>query len=64
MSATGSPEPVLRIGTRGSPLALAQANTTRDQLAVAHGIEPQRIELIIIRTTGEALVHLVKLEHH
>ncbi len=41
----------LRIGTRGSPLALAQARMVRDRLAAAHpGIE---IELLVIRTTGD-----------
>jgi hydroxymethylbilane synthase len=52
---TESTAPMLRIGTRGSPLALAQANMTRDLLASAHGIAPARIELKIIRTTGDAI---------
>jgi hydroxymethylbilane synthase len=46
---------VLRIGTRGSPLALAQAAMVRAQLAVAHGWAPERIEVRIIRTTGDAI---------
>ncbi|MEM7423789.1 MAG: hydroxymethylbilane synthase, partial [Pseudomonadota bacterium] len=33
-----SPDQPLRIGTRGSPLALAQAHETRDRLAAAHGL--------------------------
>ena len=45
----------LRIGTRGSPLALAQANTVRGLLAAALEIVPERIELKIIRTTGDAI---------
>jgi hydroxymethylbilane synthase len=35
----------MRIGTRGSPLALAQARTVRAALAVAHGLDPDSIEL-------------------
>src|SRR5437763_15931608 len=45
----------LRIGTRGSPLALAQATTVRGLLAAALEIAPERIELKIIRTTGDAI---------
>jgi hydroxymethylbilane synthase len=45
--------PVLRIGTRGSPLALAQARLTRDALAAAHGLAPERIAIEIITTTGD-----------
>jgi hydroxymethylbilane synthase len=45
----------LRIGTRGSPLALAQATTVRGLLAAALGIPLERIELKIIRTTGDAI---------
>ena len=45
----------LRIGTRGSPLALAQATTVRGLLAAALGIAIDRIELKIIRTTGDAI---------
>jgi hydroxymethylbilane synthase len=45
----------VRIGTRGSPLALAQANMVRAQLAAAHGLPAEAIELKIIRTTGDAI---------
>ena len=42
----------LRIGTRGSPLALAQANQVRDRLIAAHpGM--QAPELHIIKTSGD-----------
>jgi hydroxymethylbilane synthase len=44
---------VLRIGTRGSPLALAQAGMVRSLLAAAHGLTPDRIEQKVIRTTGD-----------
>jgi len=46
---------VLRIGTRGSPLALAQATMVRAQLAAAHGLAAEAFELTIIRTTGDAI---------
>ena len=45
----------LRIGTRGSPLALAQAGMVRARLAEAQGIPAGQIELKIIRTTGDAV---------
>ena len=43
------------LGTRGSPLALAQANEARRMLAGAHGWEIERIALQIIRTTGDRI---------
>jgi hydroxymethylbilane synthase len=43
------------LGTRGSPLALAQAHETRRRLAEAHGWAIERIELKIIRTSGDAI---------
>jgi hydroxymethylbilane synthase len=46
---------VLRIGTRGSPLALAQATMVRAQLASAHGLPAEAFELKIIRTSGDVI---------
>lgn len=43
----------LRIGTRGSPLALAQAERVRMRLASAHGFDPGALEIVVIRTTGD-----------
>ena len=45
--------PVLRIGTRGSPLALAQARETRERLAAAHPDLADRdsCEIVAIKTT-------------
>jgi hydroxymethylbilane synthase len=43
----------LRIGTRGSPLALAQAREVRARLADAHGLDPDAIALAVIRTSGD-----------
>ncbi len=45
--------PLFRLGTRGSPLAMAQAHMTRDALAAAHGWSPDRIAIVPIRTTGD-----------
>jgi hydroxymethylbilane synthase len=45
----------VRIGTRGSPLALAQANEVRERLAAIHAIPRDRIKLDVIRTTGDAI---------
>ncbi|MGD0633439.1 MAG: hydroxymethylbilane synthase [Beijerinckiaceae bacterium] len=46
----------LRIGTRGSPLALAQAHQTRDLLVAAHRLAPDAIEICIIKTSGDAIL--------
>jgi hydroxymethylbilane synthase len=45
----------LRIGTRGSPMALYQAHLVRDRLAIAHPelAAPGMIEILVIRTTGD-----------
>jgi len=45
----------LRIGTRGSPLALAQAHMVQDALAAAHGIPADGIEIVVIKTTGDRI---------
>jgi hydroxymethylbilane synthase len=47
--------PVIRIGTRGSPLALAQANDVRTRLIAAHGLSPDQLEIIIIKTSGDQI---------
>ena len=43
------------IGTRGSPLALAQAHMTRDALIATLGLDPERVKLRILVTTGDAI---------
>ncbi len=43
----------LRIGTRGSKLALAQAAETRARLVAAHGLDTADIDIIVITTTGD-----------
>lgn len=45
----------IRIGTRGSPLALAQAHEVRDRLVAAHAIAPDRIEVEVISTAGDRI---------
>ena len=52
---TQSSAPFLRIGTRGSPLALWQAREVRAHLAAAHGAEPEAIAIEVIRTTGDII---------
>ena len=42
-----------KLGTRGSPLALAQANMTAAALTAAHGWAPGVAEIVIISTTGD-----------
>jgi hydroxymethylbilane synthase len=43
----------LRIGTRGSPLALAQAHETRDRLMAAFDLPQEAFEIVVIKTTGD-----------
>ncbi|WP_428337627.1 hydroxymethylbilane synthase [Paenirhodobacter sp.] len=43
----------LKIGTRGSPLALAQAFETRDRLMAAHGLPEGAFEIVVISTSGD-----------
>lgn len=50
---TGS-SALLTLGTRGSPLALAQAHMTAQVLISAHGWPREAVALDVIRTTGDA----------
>ena len=45
----------IKIGTRGSPLALAQAHETRDRLCKVHDLDPALIDVIVISTTGDQI---------
>jgi hydroxymethylbilane synthase len=45
----------LRIGTRGSPLALVQAEMVRAALAAAHGWAEDAVEINVIRTSGDRI---------
>jgi len=46
---------LLRLGTRGSPLALAQARLAADALCAAHGWPEEAIELVPITTSGDRI---------
>ncbi len=48
-------QPIFKIGTRGSPLALAQAYETRDRLMAAHDLPEDRFEVVVIKTTGDRI---------
>jgi hydroxymethylbilane synthase len=47
--------PWLKIGTRGSPLALAQAHETRRRLALIHGAPEEHFEIVVIKTSGDMI---------
>lgn len=44
-----------RIGTRGSPLALAQAHETRDRLMLAHNLPAEMFEIVVLSTKGDRI---------
>ncbi|MCA0871761.1 hydroxymethylbilane synthase [Seohaeicola saemankumensis] len=48
-----SPASPLKIGTRGSPLALAQAYETRRRLGTAFDLPEAAFEIVVIKTTGD-----------
>ncbi len=50
-----TPTTPLKIGTRGSPLALAQAYETRDRLMQAHDLAEEAFEITVIKTTGDKI---------
>ncbi len=52
---SGQADVLATIGTRGSPLALAQANEVRERLARAHDVAADRIAIKVIRTSGDAI---------
>ena len=51
-----SPDRPLNIGTRGSPLALAQAYETRDRLAAAFGLPEAAFGIVVIKVTGDQIL--------
>ena len=51
-----SPSFPLRIGTRGSPLALAQAYETRKRLTNALNISEDSFEIVVISTSGDRIL--------
>lgn len=48
-----TPASPLKIGTRGSPLALAQAYETRERLMAAFDLPEAAFEVVVIKTTGD-----------
>jgi hydroxymethylbilane synthase len=48
-----SPSAPLKLGTRGSPLALAQAHETRARLMAAFDLPEAAFEIVVIKTTGD-----------
>ena len=52
-----NPKSPLRIGTRGSPLALAQAYETRERLSIAFGLSRDSFEIVVIKTTGDKVLN-------
>lgn len=46
----------LRIGTRGSPLALAQAHEVCARLMQAHGLAESAFEIVVIKTAGDRIL--------
>ena len=51
-----SPALPLNIGTRGSPLALAQAHETRARLAKAFDLPVEAFTIVVIKTTGDKVL--------
>ena len=56
MTQSSTDKPILRIGSRGSPLALVQAREVQNRIAAAAGIDAAQIEIKVIRTTGDIVV--------
>ena len=51
-----NPQPKLRIGTRGSPLALAQAEEVKSRLLAAHpALAEDAVTIVVIATTGDQI---------
>jgi hydroxymethylbilane synthase len=51
-----TPNSPLKIGTRGSPLALAQAHETRARLMAAFDLPEAAFEIVVIKTTGDRVL--------
>ena len=51
-----SPDAPLKIGTRGSPLALWQAHEVRRSLMVAFDLPEAAFEIVVIKVTGDQIL--------
>jgi hydroxymethylbilane synthase len=47
---------IFKLGTRGSPLALAQAEMTASALRAAHGWDASSVEIVVISTQGDRVL--------
>lgn len=56
MTQMPTPDAPLRIGTRGSPLALAQAYETRARLMAAFDLPEAAFAITVIKTTGDRIL--------
>ncbi|MGK2911329.1 MAG: hydroxymethylbilane synthase [Sphingobium sp.] len=45
----------LRLGTRGSPLALVQANMVASALCATHGWDSEAVEIVTVKTSGDRI---------
>ena len=50
------PDRPLKLGTRASPLAMAQAHETRDRLCAAHGWAADSIEIVPVTASGDKIL--------
>lgn len=55
-----TPDAPLKIGTRGSLLALAQAHETRDRLGAAFDLPEEAFEIVVIQTSGDDAALIAK----
>ncbi|MTH79531.1 hydroxymethylbilane synthase [Paracoccus aestuariivivens] len=56
MTQMPDPQNPIRIGTRGSALALAQAEETRNRLMAAHDLPEAAFQIVVIKTTGDRVL--------
>ena len=57
MSTDPTPDNPFRLGTRRSPLAVAQACETRERLCTAHGWAENAVELVTVVASGDKIQH-------
>lgn len=55
MTQNSTSRPALRLGTRRSPLAMAQATETRARICAAHGWPEEAVELIPVVASGDKI---------
>ena len=53
----GTPLEKLVIGTRGSPLALAQANEVRNKILLFNDLDPDNVDIEVIKTSGDKFLN-------